>query len=1617
MASDLQNLLDKLRQSSNTEKDKGTYFERLILQFLKQDPVYTQQFDGVWTYQEWAHGQGISEVDDGIDLVAKLRDEDGFCAIQCKFYKTDHSIQKSDIDSFFTASGKTAFKRRLIADTATADLGKNVIKACKGQQIPVNRIGINELEASPIDWSQYAKEEKIKLEPKKTPREHQVEAIGNVIEGLKTANRGKLIMACGTGKTYTSLKIAEKMAGKGKMVLYLVPSLALMAQTIREWSNDSEIPLHSFSVCSDTQVGKRKVSKNDPIGMTELDLAFPATTDAKLLAFKVQAGLSKAKIKDEMTVVFSTYQSIQVISQAQNKHKLPEFDLIVCDEAHRTTGVTLSDEDESNFVKVHDQKHIQGKKRIYMTATPRVYGESIKAKAKEADAELCSMNDPEKFGETLHEITFSEAVQKELLTDYKVIVLAVDEEMISASIQKRLANANSELNLDDATKIIGCYKALAKIGLKKDLRADDKPMQRAVAFCKDIKSSKLIVEEFYDVVKEYLDEQDIEPEEREGYLTCKLNHVDGTFNAKRRAELINWLNDVEQEDQCHILSNARCLSEGVDVPSLDAILFMHPRKSQVDVVQSVGRVMRRAEGKQLGYVILPIGIPASLEPEEALNNNDKYRVVWQILNALRSHDDRFEAGINKIDLGEPNSQIEIIGIGDGCAPGDDNDESGDSSPKPTPDNQMSLQYDEEFSKAILARIVKKCGSRDYWVDWAGDIANIAQTHITRIKGILKKDNTKERKAFDDFLAEIRDDLNESITEEDAIEMLAQHIITRPVFEALFDDYSFSKNNPVSQAMQGILDVLQEQNLEKESESLQKFYDSVHRRAEGLQTAEAKQQIVVQLYDKFFRNAFPRLTEKLGIVYTPVEVVDFIIHSVNDVLKKEFGQTLGSKGVHILDPFTGTGTFITRLLQSGLIKPEELQHKYEKEIHANEIVLLAYYIAAINIEQVYHELAGSDYKPFKGICLTDTFQLYEKDDLISNLMVDNSGRRKRQKKLDIRVIMGNPPYSTGQKSANDNAANVAYPSLDESIKLTYAKHSTATLKNALYDSYIRAIKWGTKRIGDSGVMAFVSGSAWIERAFADGMRKCLTEDWTSIYVFHLRGDVRKNMLSKGRAKEGENIFGSNSMTGITVCLFVKNSEKTNSNTIYYYDIGNNLSRKAKLKKIANLRSIRGITQNKDWHIIAPDKYNDWINQRDETFDHFIQISNHTNNGDLSIFKAHSPGIVTGRDIWCYNSSKSAVESNMTSHIDFYNSETKRIMGLNCINPIDNINLNPKKISWTRSLKRDLSKFKAHEYNPQNLKTSMYRPYFKQWFYFDKNFNESIGKTSRFFPENLIENRVIIISGKGSRSGFSVLMVSALPCYDTIEKCQCFPLKILNNKTSLTDGIFENDTNAVKDGINDAAFAQIQEAYPNEKLTKDDFFYYIYGLLHSEDYRARYADNLSKQLPRIPYMKKAEDFWKFSKAGRELAELHVNYESVEPYEVTFKDGMFMDDLEPTDYYVKKMKFGKKRVNNKNVPDKSTVIYNSKITMSDIPLEAYEYIVNGKPALEWVMERQCVKTDKASGIVNDANLYATETVGDPAYPLKLFQRVITVSLETMKIVKALPKLEIPEPEEVTT
>ncbi len=1427
----------------------------------------------------------------------------------------------------------------------------------------------------------------------------------------------------------------EKLAPKGH-ILFLVPSLSLLSQSLREWTAESTRPLHSLAVCSDANIGKKHTkTDDDSADITTIDLAFPATTSAKQIVRQyeaVQSMAEKKKTPPQMTAVFSTYQSIAAVSEAQ-KAGLPDFDLIICDEAHRTTGVTISGEDESHFVKVHDAAYIRGKKRLYMTATPRIYGDQAKLKAQEADAKLCDMDDEAMFGQQLHRLGFGEAVGKELLSDYKVLVLAVDSGYVSKAF---LTGATKEIPLEDAAKITGCWNGLAKHLDKAasaeggdtavDLHGDNAPMRRAVAFSRSIKDSKAFTQQFAQIIDAY---RALHPE-KDNILRCELDHVDGTFGALARNARLDWLKADAGENTCRILSNARCLSEGVDVPALDAVLFLNPRNSVIDVVQSVGRVMRRAEGKKYGYILLPIVIPPDVTPEEALKDNERYKVVWQVLQALRAHDDRFNATVNQIELNKKRpANIQVIGVGD---PLPSLETHGDSKPK-TQETQGTFVFPhlEDWKDAIYAKIVLKCGDRRYWESWAKDVAIIAERHATRIRALLESGEPRHKSAFADFLAGLRQNLNPSISSDDAIEMLSQHLITRPVFDALFANYEFTKHNPVSLAMQTMLDTLHDQDLETEVGKLEKFYDSVRARASKIDNAEARQRIVIELYDKFFSTAFPKVKERLGIVYTPVEVVDFIIHSVSDALQSEFGSALGDKDVHIIDPFTGTGTFIVRLLQSGLIPAADLLRKYQHELHANEIILLAYYIAAINIEETFHGLMreraakypgkkpadatkADSYIPFEGIVLTDTFQLSEtKGEMEEKMFPENNRRVKRQRQSPIRVVTGNPPYSAQQESESDNNKNLAYPSLDARIAATYAERSNSKLAKNNYDSYIRALRWASDRIEAKGIVAFVTSSSFISKNNMDGIRASLVDEFSAIYIFNLRGDARTQ--GEQRRMEKGNVFGGGSRSGIAISLLIKNPEKVGKCELYYHDIGDYLSQEEKLALIRNTQSVNGIHREKKWLRIQPNASHDWLNQRDPIFSTFLPLGDKDDKSTKTVFSTYSLGVVTNRDTWAYNTSRAAVEANIQRLIEAYNSERARYRdacigkGKDEIPEIESIiDSDLKRISWTRALKADAKRGKPLEFESQSLTTSMYRPFVKQWLYFNRRLNEMVYQMPKLFPSAAHSNIVLSAMGSGATKDFSVLATSTLPDLEMIAKGQCFSLYVYE-KDAPQEGelIGKQQEGELVDGyrrrsaITDAILADFRKAY-EAKVTKEDIFYYVYGVLHSPEYRARFASDLKKMLPRIPYTREVADFWKFSKSGRDLAEWHLNYETVEPWPIQEHSNSL--SLDPAkDYLVQpKMNFGRK---DKQV-DKTAIIYNNRLTLTGIPLSAYDYVVNGKPAIEWIMERYQVTVDKDSGIRNDPNDWAREHQ-QPRYIVDLLKRLVRVSMETMKIVNDLPAI----------
>ncbi|WP_322783117.1 DEAD/DEAH box helicase [Actinomyces bowdenii] len=1687
-------ILDGLYFEAKTQRGKGTSFERLVRQFLLTDPRYAERFDEVWMWSDWPQ-RGVRP-DHGIDLVARERETDELCAIQCKFYDPHTGvITKNDVDSFLAESGTGEFTSRLFVST-TEHWNSAAEETVSRQAVPVSRIGLDDLFNSTIDWDSFSLEtpEVMVRTGGKSLREHQKRALDAVTAGLSVADRGKLIMACGTGKTFTSLRIAEAMAGPGGRVLFLVPSIALLSQTLMEWSAESQVPLRSFAVCSDTKVGKgrRRASLSEDISV--VDLAIPATTDGASLAERLTRHAAPVDGAFPMTVVFSTYQSIDAIAQAQELGA-PGFDLVICDEAHRTTGATISGMDESAFVRVHNDGYIHAAKRLYMTATPRIYDDSTKTRAGQKNAILASMDDVETYGEELFRLGFGEAVSRSLLTDYKVLVLTVSENQIANQMQSSLAQ-DGQLTLDDAARIVGCWNALAKRSVDTaDYGRDIQPMRTAVAFARDIKTSKRFASSFTNVAEDYRLTLADEPETpddagstggadsagsdasadtptQKQLGSVEVRHVDGSMNIMERTGLLSWLSgdlgtpapieltssDPESEAaavSCRVLSNARCLSEGVDVPALDAVMFLSPRKSQVDIVQSVGRVMRLAPGKQYGYIILPVAIPSGMSPEEVLSDNDTFRVVWEVLQALRAHDERFDAMVNKIDLNQ--SKPDKIAIIDpfGAAAGD-----GDSSGAPAPQQAaFDLGALGKWSEAIYARMVQKVGSRRYWEQWAKDVAAIAARHRTRLAKRVRDPEVAAE--FEHFLAALRANLNDSITAASAIDMLSQHLVTKPVFDAVFDGYDFAAENPVAQVMGRMLRVLDGSNLEAETEELEGFYASVRERCAGIDNAAGKQRVITELYEKFFSLAFAKTAKSLGIVYTPVQIVDFILRSVDWLARTHLGRGITDEGVHVLDPFTGTGTFIVRLLQSGLISTADLVRKYACELHANEILLLAYYIAAANIEVTYRDLvrddvpqAGTDdddsadptqagYTPFDGIVLTDTFQMTEDGDTLDQSMfVANNERAEAQLGLrSIQVIVGNPPYSVGQESANDNNANQHYPSLDATIEKTYAARSTGTNKNSLYDSYLRAIRWASDRVGDAGVIGFVTNGGFIDGNTADGVRLTLAEEFSHLYVFNLRGNQRTaGELSR---REGGKVFDSGSRATVAVTFLVKDPAHKGPAMLRYRDIGDYLSREDKLRIVEESQ-----IETLDWEIITPNAQGDWINQRDPNYDSWQSIS----EGRKPIFASYSRGVETGRDAWVYNFSLPGLRGSVQRLIETYNEERERVHRIRAADlkadakVRDLVTNDETRIKWTRDLYKSLEKNRVITYDAGATYRSLYRPFCEQWLNASDGIIYLPAVLRRYFPTPSHDNVGFYVVGTGSDKPFACMTTDQVPdlAFWGSSNGQFFPRwtwEKVGGEHAENNGGFDlaalhsgtEDRSAVGqegevlgdyrrvDNITDATLRSYQTAYGPE-VTKDDVFYYVYALLHSPEYRSRYGADLKKTLPHIPLVAGREGFVAFTTSGRGLADLHLDYETVEPMPLRLVvDGEevpwdLRETISPSVLHVDKMRYARARRDGRLQDDKASIVYNEHVTISGIPIQAQDYLLGSRSGLDWLLDRYRVSTHKASGIVNDPNDWMAEGAGggptapaQPHYLLDLIARVTTVSVRTQEIINSLPRLVV--------
>ncbi len=1552
-------LLEKYRAAAENEKDKGAKFEVLMKNFLPLN--YRGEIEKVMLWQEFSN-----EKDLGIDLVAETSGGE-FWAIQCKFYAENTTIEKSAVDSFISNSGRTfngkKFSLRIFISTSD-NFTENAAKMFENQTPPVIQIGMEDLRNAAVDWEKLDAGEFVRLQ--RNLRDYQIEALDAAHEHFKNNERGKLIMACGTGKTFTSLRIAEDLTQNCGLVLFLVPSLSLVKQTLNEWTNFSADAIRAICVCSDKTVAADDDIKN-------VMLKIPVTNQPE----EISAAVNR-KGNFGMTVIFSTYQSIEKVIAAKLN-----FDLVICDEAHRTAGNSKKDKDSKLFSLVHDNAEIISKRRLYMTATPKLYSENLKNTAKEKNLTVWSMDDENIFGKEFFRISFKRAIELNCLSDYKLLIFAVSENEVKQAmraeifdavekfIEEKYGKSSKEIKLsfdvDDIAKLVGTINAMSKRVTKDSeilLEGDLQPMNKAVAFLPKIVNSKVTAHIFETI--ENLYKAGLPETERQKLITIETEHVDGSMTSGDREESLQKLKNTPK-NICKIISNVRCLSEGVDVPSLDAVIFLTPKKSKIDIIQAVGRALRIAKDKKFGYVIVPIIVPSVVNGETKKffeENNEKYATIYEVARMLGAHDETMNVEIERLQATGKSTKIKILRTPEFDA------------------EQTNLPFDI-FQTELIAQVVNHAGNKNYWLDWAQKVSVIVQRHTQRIKEIIAVKDSPQAAAFQIFLDDLHKIINPAITAADAVDMLAQHLITRPVFEALFENYSFAQSNAVSNSMQKILYQLDKTGLQYERAELKDFYDKVKDSCRDMGDAANRQKIIVSLYDSFFKMALPLTVQKLGIVYTPVEVVDFILNSVNDVLQKEFHRSISDENVHILDPFTGTGTFITRLIQSGLIQPKDLLRKYKYELHANEIVLLAYYIAAINIENSFHSVAATDeYQNFNGICLTDTFQSYEnaenKNIYLSNFenpLRENSALIKKQLDTKIEIIVGNPPYSVGQKSANDNAQNNYYAKLESRISDTYAAGTNATNKNSLYDSYIKAFRWASDRIDGGGIIAFVTNAGWLDGAAMDGLRNCFANEFSTIYVYNLRGN--KRTMGELQRKERESIFGQGTRAPITITILIKNPNATNSKAkIFYAQVGDYLTKQGKLDAVRNMKTV--LTD--DFKIIVPNEKGDWINQRGNDFETFLPLApdKKFDAAAHSFFVTGSNGVQTNRDAWVYNFSKTKLAKIMNSTIDFYNLNTPE-------------NKDSTKISWSSSLESYSRRGIKIKFDAEKIFESVYRPFFKSNFYYDEFLNHRRYQMPKLFPNGTEENILICVSGIGSSKNFSVMIVDKIPDLELISKSQCFPLYWYEKKSAVMGNLFGGgEEYERRDGVTDFILSQARLMY-GDAVTKEDIFYYVYGFLHLPGYREKFSADLKKSLPRIFLVEDAEKFKQLRRAGYELAQIHLHYEE--------QPAANVEVIQTAENYrVQKLRLSK---------DKTALIYNDFITVKNIPARAFEYVVNGRSPLEWIIDRYQVKTDKASGITNNPNDWCAEH-NKPRYILDLILSCITVSLKTLDIVENLPSVD---------
>lgn len=1611
-------ILEKISHATMNNRTKGSVFEKLSTHLLSErDTQSGYKSIDLWT--DWKYRD--KKKDTGIDIVIETKEND-FIAVQCKFY-TKNKLQLSDLESYFSLlqSGveDIYFKKGILITTTdiSSEVSNTIAQISK--KIPIELITLQDFLQSSIDWDKFdPTKNKLEIQAKKKPKPHQQEALNAVKEYFNDPSntRGKLIMACGTGKTFTSLKITETLTdSKNSIILFLAPSIALIGQTFREYAIQKSENFIACIVCSDSTAAKGE----DDLDTKELPRK-PSTNPQDIIeAYK------KAQKNNERFIIFSTYQSIEQIKKAQqldSKDKLPQIDLIICDEAHRSVGSLyttkikgqdLQDTQKNAFILCHDDTHVNAKRRIYMTATPKIYSDRQKAKASEKDNEVFSMDDEAIFGKTIYEIRFDKAVKEGLLTDYKVIILTLKKETyaqvanqaIAKLKEKGMNRLNEKLvDLDFVCKIIGTHKGLVKSDLmtldssiqedtEYKTQSDNIPSKRALNFCRNIATSKNIKESFQTIIECY----DEEMRKKTKSHTIHIDHIDGTMNANTRFITLSKL-DQEQENICELITNAKCLSEGVDIPALDSVVFFDGRSAMVDIIQAVGRVMRKAPNKEVGYIILPISLnETELKNLDLAVNNTNFRNIWNILKALRSHD---ESLVSEAVFKE---KIKIAMLSDNT--------SLETNPttKPTKSDQDKETKDKEkeakkhiqeylfeiqsslndIADSIYNVLPTKLGDKHYWASFSAKTGKIVKDLTIRLNAYFKENPN----ILSEFIESLRETIHPNIKETESIDMLASHIVTKPIFDTIFGEAM--SNNPIGNALDSAFTKLKILGLENEElKDLHILYTSIKENVEIAKTESDKQRLIKDLYDTFFKTAFKKQSERLGIVYTPIEVIDFILKSTNTLLKRHFKTDFNDKKVKIFDAFTGTGAFIARLLskENALIDSKSLRDRYNHGIYAQDINILAYYIALINITQIAQD-RDSSLSQFSHIALGDsliTERIAENGflDWIDENLIENKNRQKTIQKESIRVFIGNPPYSSGQKSQNDNNANYPHPELEKRIKETYVEKSKSQLAKTTRDTLIQAIRMASDRVLKEGwgVVSFVVNGGFIDSKSADGFRKCLFDEFDDIYIVNLRGKID---TSKPDKAEGENIFDIK--TGVAILFLVK-SPKEKKHEIHYFEMGDYWDRDKKLSFLTEKNDIENI----DFYNITPNKRGDWINQRSEHFYTLLPLKQDKENKN-AIFSLNSIGLTTNRDAWVWNFDKATLQDSMQKCIDTYRENLanfdsiafkekhKDIKSSELYKMLtsEEINVDETQISWTDSLKKALiNKKDIDDFIESKIRIATYRPFTKSYLYYDKTWNQRQGQFKHIYPKADSKNLTIGLSGEQN-----ALITNNIVDLHFNGDTTIYPLYYYS--TDL-EGKEQREYAITQWGLE-----QFQKHYNDKSINEEDIFYYIYAIFNHRIFLAKYKAELSKDSPRVPFSK---HFRELSTLGKELAQLHLNYENGEKFRYNTND-LFIDSQEDSYFHVKKI--------TKDKNDTTKIYYNENLTITNIPPRAYSYVINQKSAIDWIIERfQIIDIEKTSNkakIKNDPNLF-----NGSRYIYDLLLRIINLSIKSVDLIDSISKLE---------